>query len=186
MADSEAPPVSEVAGQERSFEGFSFENFHGEVAADQRSPTPEVLEPGGFELGPGGLSVKTDAGSCRLDLEVLIRPDENTALDGLYRSGDFLLTQCEAEGFRKITYFPDRPDVMTAFDVTVVADRERYPVLLSNGNAVDSGALDDGRHWVRWDDPFAKPCYLFALVDGHVLFDRKGRRINIVPLESTN
>ena len=78
----------------------------------------------------------------------------------------FLLTQCEAEGFRKITYFPDRPDVMTRFDVTITADRQRYPVLLSNGNAVDSGELDDGRHWLRWEDPFAKPSYLFALVAG--------------------
>ena len=101
-----------------------------------------------------------------LDIEVLIRPQENTALVGLYPSGDFLLTQCEAEGFRKITYFPDRPDVMTRYQVTVVADRQRYPVLLSNGNAVDSGEFDDGRHWVRWDDPFAKPSYLFGLVAG--------------------
>lgn len=101
-----------------------------------------------------------------LDIEVLIRPHENTALEGLYPSGHFLLTQCEAEGFRKITYFPDRPDVMTRFDVTVVADAKRYPVLLSNGNSVDRGDLPDGRHWVRWDDPFAKPSYLFALVAG--------------------
>jgi aminopeptidase N len=84
----------------------------------------------------------------------------------LYPSGGFLLTQCEAEGFRKISYFPDRPDVMTRYDVTLVADRARFPVLLSNGNAVGSGALEDGRHWVRWEDPFAKPCYLFALVAG--------------------
>ncbi len=87
-------------------------------------------------------------------------------MEGLYPSGQFLLTQCESEGFRKICYFPDRPDVMTCYEVTVVADRARYPVLLSNGNAVASGSLDDGRHWVRWDDPFAKPCYLFALVAG--------------------
>ena len=104
--------------------------------------------------------------SCRLVTEVLIKPNENTALEGLYPSGEFLLTQCEAEGFRKITYFPDRPDVMTRFEVTLVADRGRYPVLLSNGNAVDSGELDGGRHWVRWQDPFAKPSYLFALVAG--------------------
>ena len=104
--------------------------------------------------------------SCCLALEVRIRPQDNTALEGLYPSGQFLLTQCESEGFRKICYFPDRPDVMTRFDVTVVADRQRYPVLLSNGNTVDSGSLEDGRHWVRWDDPYAKPCYLFALVAG--------------------
>jgi len=104
--------------------------------------------------------------SFSLDIEVLIRPQENTTLVGLYPSGDFLLTQCEAEGFRNITYFPDRPDVMTRFEVTLVADKRRYPVLLSNGNAVDSGEFADGRHWICWDDPFAKPSYLFALVAG--------------------
>ena len=124
------------------------------------------LENEQFEAGRKKLSVKAAHGPARLDIEVLIRPQENTALNGLYQSGDFLLTQCEAEGFRNITYFPDRPDVMTVFDVTVVADRERYPVLLSNGNAVDSGELEDGRHWVLWRDPFAKPSYLFALVAG--------------------
>ncbi len=106
--------------------------------------------------------------SFSLDIEVLIRPQENTGLVGLYPSGDFLLTQCEAEGFRNITYFPDRPDVMTRFEVTLVADKQRYPVLLSNGNAVDSGEFADGRHWICWDDPFAKPSYLFALVAGRL------------------
>ncbi len=104
--------------------------------------------------------------ACTLTIEVLIKPQENTALEGLYLSGDFLLTQCEAEGFRKITYFPDRPDVMTRFEVTITADQRRYPVLLSNGNIVNSGQLEGGRHWVRWMDPFVKPSYLFALVAG--------------------
>ena len=126
------------------------------------------LEKEEFKTTGKKLLVEAAAGPARLDIEVLIRPGENTALEGLYQSGDFLLTQCEAEGFRKITYFPDRPDVMTVFDVTVVADRERYPVLLSNGNAVDSGELEDGRHWVLWRDPFAKPSYLFALVAGNL------------------
>ena len=75
-------------------------------------------------------------------------------------------SQCEAEGFGKITYFPNRPDVMARYTCTVVADKEKYPVLLSNGNRIDSGELDDGRHWVKWEDPFKKPCYLFALVAG--------------------
>ncbi len=95
-----------------------------------------------------------------------IHPNRNTALEGLYRSGNFLLTQCEAEGFRKITWFPDRPDVMARYAVTIVADVGRYPVLLSNGNLVDQGALPDGRHYAVWDDPFPKPSYLFALVAG--------------------
>ena len=125
-----------------------------------------VLQTGQFSLTADKLIVHAAPQSCRLTIEVRIRPQENTALEGLYPSGQFLLTQCESEGFRKICYFPDRPDVMTRYEVTVVAEQVRYPVLLSNGNAVDSGLLADGRHWVRWDDPFAKPCYLFALVAG--------------------
>ncbi|MCH8056315.1 MAG: aminopeptidase N [Proteobacteria bacterium] len=125
-----------------------------------------VLAPGDYSLNTDKLVIQNAPDSCALTIEVLIKPQENTALEGLYSSGGFLLTQCEAEGFRKITYFPDRPDVMTRFDVTIVADVKRYPVLLSNGNPVGSGELDDGRHWVHWNDPFAKPSYLFALVAG--------------------
>ena len=95
-----------------------------------------------------------------------IEPQNNTALEGLYKSDGMFCTQCEAEGFRRITFYPDRPDVMSVFDTTIVADRSRYPVLLANGNQVDSGDEDDSRHWVRWDDPFPKPAYLFALVAG--------------------
>jgi aminopeptidase N len=101
-----------------------------------------------------------------LSSEVRIHPHSNTALEGLYLSGRFLLTQCEAEGFRKITWFPDRPDVMTRYTVTIEADAGDYPVLLSNGNAVETGDAGNGRHWIRWDDPFPKPSYLFALVAG--------------------
>ena len=105
--------------------------------------------------------------------EVRIHPASNSALEGLYLSGSFLLTQCEAQGFRKITWFPDRPDVMTRYRVTLEAEKSKFPVLLSNGNQVDSGELSDGRHWVRWDDPFPKPSYLFALVAGELaLVDR--------------
>ncbi len=126
----------------------------------------KALAPGDYSLNADKLIIHNAPDSCALTIEVLIKPRENTALEGLYPSGEFLLTQCEAEGFSKITYFPDRPDVMTRFEVTITADRKRYPVLLSNGNAVNSGELDDGRHWVCWDDPFAKPAYLFALVAG--------------------
>ena len=101
-----------------------------------------------------------------LKSEVIIHPGSNSALEGLYLSGDFLLTQCEAQGFRKITWFPDRPDVMTTYRVTLEADKSGFPVMLSNGNLVDSGELPGGRHWVRWEDPFPKPSYLFALVAG--------------------
>ena len=101
-----------------------------------------------------------------LKTEVRIHPASNSALEGLYTSGEFLLTQCEAQGFRKITWFPDRPDVMTTYRVTLEADKSKFPVLLSNGNEESSGELPGGRHWVRWDDPFPKPSYLFALVAG--------------------
>lgn len=104
----------------------------------------------------------------RFELEVVTRidPSANTALEGLYTSSGNFCTQCEAEGFRKITYYPDRPDVMTVFTTTVIADKAKYPVLLSNGNPVERGELDGGRHFVTWHDPHPKPCYLFALVAG--------------------
>ncbi len=104
--------------------------------------------------------------ACVLDTVVRIEPDHNTQLSGLYRSRDGYFTQCEAEGFRRITFFPDRPDVMAKFSCTVEADRARFPQLLSNGNPVAAGTCegDATRHWARWDDPYAKPSYLFALV----------------------
>jgi len=101
-----------------------------------------------------------------LKTEVKIHPQSNSALEGLYVSGAFLLTQCEAQGFRKITWFPDRPDVMTSYRVTMEADQSEFPVMLSNGNQVAQGDLTGGRHWVRWEDPFPKPSYLFAVVAG--------------------
>ncbi|WP_250314334.1 aminopeptidase N [Neisseria sp. Marseille-Q6792] len=101
-----------------------------------------------------------------VEVETEILPAENKSLMGLYASGGNLFTQCEPEGFRKITFYIDRPDVMSKFTTTVVADKKRYPVLLSNGNKIDGGEYSDGRHWVKWEDPFAKPSYLFALVAG--------------------
>ena len=103
-----------------------------------------------------------------LTIENTINPKANTALEGLYLSKGMLCTQCEAEGFRKITYFLDRPDVMTRFTTTLVADKDRYPVLLSNGNPIKRGDLDHNRHFVTWEDPFNKPSYLFALVAGQL------------------
>jgi aminopeptidase N len=101
-----------------------------------------------------------------LETAVTLRPSQNTSLEGLYVSSGTFCTQCEAEGFRKITWFPDRPDVMSRYTTRIEADRASYPVLLSNGDALESGPLADGRHWVRWVDPFPKPSYLFALVGG--------------------
>ncbi len=103
---------------------------------------------------------------ARIETTVDIHPSANTALEGLYQSGPSLLTQCEAEGFRKITWFADRPDVMATYRVRLEADHDRYPVLLGNGNRIDAGELKGGRHFATWDDPHPKPSYLFALVAG--------------------
>jgi len=111
------------------------------------------------------------AGPEPFELEIFTTccPEKNTQLMGLYVSQGTFFTQCEAEGFRRITYFLDRPDVMATYTVTLRADKVRYPVLLSNGNLVEQGELDDGRHWARWVDPHRKPCYLFALVAGNLV-----------------
>ena len=101
-----------------------------------------------------------------LETEVAIKPQENTKLMGLYKSRGNYCTQCEAQGFRRITYYLDRPDVMARFTTTITADKAKYPMLLSNGNLVEEKELQGGRHWVHWEDPSKKPCYLFALVAG--------------------
>ncbi len=106
--------------------------------------------------------------SFELAVVTRIRPQDNASLEGLYQSSGNFCTQCEAEGFRKITYFLDRPDVMAVFTTTLAADQNRYPVLLSNGNPIANGHRADGHHWATWHDPFPKPCYLFALVAGHL------------------
>lgn len=112
-----------------------------------------------------------------------ISPEKNTALEGLYVSGDALCTQCEAEGFRHITYYQDRPDVLARYTTTITADKSRYPYLLSNGNRIAEGELEGGRHWVKWEDPFPKPSYLFAVVAGDfdvlkdVFITRSGREV---------
>ncbi|MFC6440136.1 aminopeptidase N [Pseudobowmanella zhangzhouensis] len=103
---------------------------------------------------------------CEIAVHTRLYPEKNTALEGLYQSGGSYCTQCEAEGFRRITYFPDRPDVLASYTVRIEADKTRYPNLLSNGNCVERGELEEGRHYVVWHDPFNKPCYLFALVAG--------------------
>jgi aminopeptidase N len=104
-----------------------------------------------------------------LDIETRTLPQNNTELSGLYKSGGNFCTQCEAEGFRRITYFLDRPDVMARYSTTILAEQARYPVLLSNGNPVDHGDSSAGRHWVKWEDPHPKPAYLFALVAGDLV-----------------
>ena len=134
------------------------------------------LDASGYRLDEGGLRLLDVPETFEFSSEVLIAPHRNTALEGLYRSGGMFCTQCEAEGFRKITWYTDRPDVMAPFEVRIEADRARYPVLLSNGNPGASGELPDGRHFAEWHDPFPKPSYLFALVAGDLRFIERDYR----------
>jgi aminopeptidase N len=129
----------------------------------------QVLDAERYSVDQYSLAINKVPESFLLEIETQIQPELNTALEGLYLSSGNFCTQCEAEGFRRVTYYLDRPDVLARFDVTIRADAERYPVLLSNGNRLAAGRLDDGRHWVRWQDPFPKPCYLFALVAGNLV-----------------
>jgi aminopeptidase N len=128
----------------------------------------QALAPSDYALTAERLTLPTPPEAFVLETEVEIDPQGNTALEGLYMSGGRFCTQCEAEGFRKITYYPDRPDVLSRFTVRVEADRAACPRLLSNGNLIESGPLDGGRHYALWNDPFPKPCYLFALVAGEL------------------
>lgn len=119
-----------------------------------------------YEIDSESLAIPVMAEAFELQIETVIDPGNNASLEGLYQSGELICSQCEPEGFRKITYYLDRPDVLARFSTRITADRERYPVLLSNGNLKGSGQLDGNRHWALWDDPFPKPSYLFALVAG--------------------
>ena len=128
------------------------------------------LSPNRYQLpAEGGLIVADVPDAFSLDIETRISPETNTALSGLYMSGGNFCTQCEPEGFRQITYFVDRPDVMARYTTTIIAEKSRFPVLLSNGNPVEHGEIGDGRHWAKWVDPHPKPSYLFALVAGDLV-----------------
>lgn len=126
------------------------------------------LDESAYQLHDSGLCLSNLPKKFVLEIETVIAPAKNLTLEGLYLSDGMYCTQCEAEGFRRITYYLDRPDVMSVFTTKITADAQAYPVLLSNGNLVDSGECDDGRHWVLWSDPFKKPAYLFALVAGNL------------------
>ncbi|WP_263772415.1 aminopeptidase N [Propionivibrio soli] len=144
-----------------------------------------LLQDGDYHVEAGSLSINVVPERFTLETQVRIRPDQNTQLSGLYRSRDGYFTQCEPQGFRRITWFIDRPDVMARYAVTIHADKAAFPVLLANGNPVGAGDEPDGRHYARWEDPFRKPCYLFAMVAGKldVLRDRyrtaSGREVQL-------
>ncbi|MDI9245049.1 aminopeptidase N [Marinobacter sp. CHS3-4] len=128
-----------------------------------------VLSEGDYDNRGEKLVVSSVPDQFELSVVTWIEPQNNTRLEGLYKSSGMFCTQCEAEGFRCITYFPDRPDVMARFRTRIEADKSSYPILLSNGNDVEKGDLDNGRHYVTWEDPFPKPSYLFALVAGDLV-----------------
>ena len=137
---------------------------HREVVSLAVDDVP--LGEGDYQLDDSHLTLQPTRSEFVIDSSVRIHPESNTALEGLYKSSGMFCTQCEAEGFRKITFYLDRPDVMSKFTTTVSAVQKDYPVLLSNGNPIASGHEEDGRHWATWQDPFMKPAYLFALVAG--------------------
>ena len=126
----------------------------------------DLLKQDQYKVSPEELALTNLPDEFELSIVTVIKPQENTALEGLYKSSGMFCTQCEAEGFRRITYYLDRPDVMSVFTTTIIADQTLYPVLLSNGNLTHSEELADGRHKTVWHDPHKKPCYLFALVAG--------------------
>ena len=128
----------------------------------------KLLPESACNISEAGVRIDAPPDEFVLETEVEIAPENNTALEGLYRSGNMFCTQCEAEGFRRITWYPDRPDVMACFTTTIEADKSQFPILLSNGNPSDAQDLENGRHRITWNDPFPKPGYLFALVAGNL------------------
>jgi len=129
----------------------------------------KVLPKAAYQVTAHTLEILDMPASAIVEIETLTEPIKNTTLSGLYISGGNFFTQCEAEGFRRIAYFPDRPDVMAKYTVMLRADKHIYPVLLSNGNLIEQGDLGNGRHFAKWEDPFKKPSYLFALVAGKLV-----------------
>ncbi|MDO7835826.1 aminopeptidase N [Sphingobium sp. HBC34] len=132
-----------------------------EVKVDGR-----ILDQQQWHLDAGALIIPLSGDAHSVETLVELAPESNSKLMGLYASGGLLCTQCEAEGFRRITFFSDRPDILSRYSVRLAADKARFPILLANGDPIEQGDLDGGRHWALWNDPFPKPCYLFALVAG--------------------
>ncbi|MBX9814609.1 MAG: aminopeptidase N [Proteobacteria bacterium SG_bin5] len=149
----------------------------GPLRLDGGGQVPIAVEVDGvavndWRLEEGALVLDLPGDAHVIETECEITPDRNTQLMGLYASAGLLCTQCEAEGFRRITFFPDRPDILSRYRVKMTADKARFPVLLANGDPVAAGDLPDGRHWAEWHDPYPKPCYLFALVAGDLVANR--------------
>lgn len=161
VADYEAQDMV-LDGDESAVKLYSL-SLNGRVLKEGQDYT---LEPGKLILKASTLA---GAPTSTLKTVVEIVPEDNTQLSGLYKSGEMYCTQCEAMGFRRITYYPDRPDNMAVFEnIRIEADETEFPILLSNGNLIDSGKLDEGRHYATWSDPFPKPSYLFCAVAGNL------------------
>ncbi|MDD7805140.1 MAG: aminopeptidase N [Endozoicomonas sp. (ex Botrylloides leachii)] len=143
------------------------------------------LDASEYQINKDKLILSIECSSFTVEIKNRIKPQENTSLEGLYKSNGMFCTQCEAEGFRKISYYLDRPDVMSVFSTKIIADKTRYPILLANGNDIERGDLSDNRHWVKWVDPFKKPSYLFALVAGDLQYNQdhfvtmSGRKVEL-------
>jgi len=144
------------------------------LAADELKPLAVRVD--GIEarwtIDGDELVIELPGDQATIETEAEISPAANSKLIGLYASGGILCTQCESEGFRRITFHPDRPDVLSRYKVRMSADRAGFPVLLANGNLTASGEANHGRHWAEWDDPFPKPSYLFAMVAGDLAANR--------------
>lgn len=168
LSDDEAMVTSELfIRRNRHKDGKYALKLNGEALQLEKILLDEVeLNKDQYEITPHFLILHEAPDLCKLTIVTKIFPQLNTALSGLYRSRDTFCTQCEAEGFRRITYYLDQPDILAKFTTTITADAKKYPYLLSNGNLAASGVAENGKHWVRWEDPFKKPSYLFALVAG--------------------
>jgi aminopeptidase N len=165
--DLEATRVTSRLTAERAAGGSATLVLDGqELVLESVSIDGKPLTPAQYQVDAQQLAIPATPEKFTLEIVTRTAPAKNTSLMGLYASNGNYFTQCEAEGFRKITYFPDRPDVMARYTVTIVADKEATPVLLSNGNCVEKADLPDGKHMAKWVDPFKKPSYLFALVAG--------------------
>ncbi|MDH5602119.1 MAG: M1 family aminopeptidase, partial [Gammaproteobacteria bacterium] len=154
-------PVSETAEKALVLDGQNLDLLSVKLDC-------ELLTSDGYQCELENLTIKEVPDVFSIEIITVINPADNKALEGLYLSSYMFCTQCEAEGFRRITYFPDRPDVMSRYTVTLIADEKNYPVLLSNGNPVEKGNDGKGKHWIKWHDPSLKPSYLFALVAGNL------------------
>ncbi|HZX26577.1 MAG TPA: aminopeptidase N [Telluria sp.] len=157
--------------------GRDIELYGGDLELVALRLNGATLGPRDYRIDGQVLRIPNAPDEAELEIETIVSPQNNTTLNGLYTSNGNFFTQCEAEGFRNITWFPDRPDVMARYTVMLRADKARYPVLLSNGNLIEQGDLPDGRHYAKWEDPFKKPSYLFALVAARLVCQEETFRL---------